>query len=83
MTRQVDDHLFPHWPAEVVLQIVDLVHDDDVGRCQALGLCIQHVAQDFGGHHHSGRIAIDGVISGEQPHLIWAQPRTKVPKLLI
>ena len=79
---KVQDHLFPDGAAKGVLEVVDLVehHHVEVGEVVAL---VEHVAQDFGGHHHHIGIAVDGVVAGEQPHTRCPDPRAEVSVFLV
>ena len=81
--RKVNDDFLPHRPAKVVLQVVHFVHHDHIGGGEALWLGVQHVAQHFGGHHHSGRVAIDRVVAGQQANVVGAEPAPQITKLLI
>ena len=48
-----------------------------------VGLRIQHVAEDLGGHHHDLGFAVEAQVTGEQAHLFGAKLRTKIPQLLV
>ena len=83
MGRQVDDHLLPHRPAIGVLQEVHLVedHEAEVGQRRRPG--VDHVAQHLGRHHDGRRVAVDGVVAGQQPDLADAVAGGEVAVLLV
>ena len=64
--RQVQDHLLPHRAAELVGQVMDLVHHH-MGQPGQVGRTgVQHVAQHLGGHHHHRRVRVDRGVAGQQ-----------------
>lgn len=62
---------------------MDLVHDHVAEAGEGLGARVQHVAEDFGGHDHDRRIAVDAVVTGEQADLVGAVPLDEVGVLLV
>ena len=64
--RKVDDHLFPDGAAGAVGEVVHLVEDHVAEVLQGRRARVEHVAQDLGGHHDHGGVAVDGVVPGEQ-----------------
>ena len=80
---QVDDHLLPDRAAEPVGEVVHLVHHDVAEPGQRRGAGVEHVAQHLGGHHHDRRLAVDGVVPGEQADLVGAVPSHQVGELLV
>ena len=62
---QVQDDLLPHRTAHAVRQEVHLVHHHVGKPLQRRGIGVEHVAQDFGGHHHDVGVTVDGLIPGE------------------
>ena len=81
--RQVDDHFLPNRSAVGVLQEVHFVehHYRQVAQRRAAG--VDHVAQHFCGHHHHGCVSVDGVVAGEQTHLLRPQALDQVVVLLV
>jgi hypothetical protein len=47
------------------------------------GLGVEHVAQHLGGHHDHGRVAVDGVVPGEQADCFLAVALGEVGVLLV
>ena len=80
---QVDQDLLPHRAAVRILQVVHLVHDDALQAAQGVAALVQHVAQDLGGHHHDGGLAVDRVVAGQQPDALAAVGRHEVAVLLV
>ena len=68
----MDDDLFPDRSTEPVCEIVDFIEDDIAERVKRSGMLVEHVTQDFGGHHHDVRLGIDGGVAGEQPDPVGA-----------
>ncbi len=62
---------------------MDLVHDDEPEIEQRAGAGVEHVAQDLGGHDDDGRLAIDGVVAGEEPDVARAVAIDEVGELLV
>jgi hypothetical protein len=81
--RQVDDDLLPHRAPVGVLEVVHLVEDDVLQPPQGRRRGVDHVAQDLGGHHHRGGLAVDGVVAGEQPDVGGAVASDQVAVLLV
>ncbi len=80
---QVDDHLFPHRPAEPVGEVVHLVHDDVREPVQGARPRVQHVAQHLGRHDDDGRLPVDRRVPGEQAHGVGAVAAHEVRVLLV
>ena len=80
---QVDDHLLPHRAAIGVLQVVDLVEHDQPEAVERRRAGVDHVAQHLGGHHHHGGVAVDRVVTGEQPDLSRPVAFAEVAELLV
>ena len=80
---QVDDHLFPHRPAQSIREVVDLVHHHEAEPLEEVGVRIQHVAQHLGGHHDHLGVGPDRGVPGQQAHLLGAQPVHQLTELLI
>jgi hypothetical protein len=83
LDREVDEHLLPDRAADPVLQVVDLVHDHEAQAGQGRAALVEHVAQHLGGHHHHRRIAVDGVVAGEQADVGGVVARDEVAELLV
>ncbi len=81
--REMDDDLLPDRPAHPVGQVVHLVHDDEAEAGEGLGAGVQHVAQHLGRHDDDGRLAVDGVVTGEQPDLVGTVAADEVVVLLV
>ena len=81
--RGMDDHLFPHRAAVGILQVMDLVEHDVAQPSQRRRVRVDHVAQDLGGHHDNGRVAVDRVVAGEEPHAGGAVAPAEVAELLV
>ena len=80
---QVQDHLFPHGPAELVGEVMDLVHHH-VGQPGQVGRAgVQHVAEHLGGHHHNRGVRIDRGVTGEQPDSVRTVLGDEIGELLI
>lgn len=79
----MDDHFLPDGAAEAVGEVVDLVHDDVAEAGEGLGSGVQHVAEDFGGHDHDRRVAVDAVVTGEEADLGGAVAPDEVGVLLV
>ncbi len=71
-TRQVgvQDDLLPHRPAELVGQVVDLVHHHRRQTVQIGRVGVEHVAQHLGGHHHDRCVRVDRGVAGEQADVL-------------
>ncbi len=69
---QVDEDLFPGRAALAVVEEMDLVDHDGV---EALELVArqQHVAEDLGRHHATGRVAPDDEVARDEPHPLLAE----------
>ena len=80
---QMDDHLLPHRAARRILEIVDFVKHDvpqpGEGGCPR----VDHVSQDLGRHHYDGRVAVDDVVAGQQPHAARAVLPNEIAELLV
>ncbi len=81
--RQVDHHLLPHRPAVGVLEEVHLVEHHVAKTPQRRRSCVDHVAEDLGGHHHHGSVSVDGVVTGEEPDPIEAVAADEIRVLLV
>ena len=81
--REVDDDLLPDRAAEPVGEVVHLVHHDVAEPGQRRGAGVEHVAQHLGGHHHDRRLAVDGVVAGEQADAVGAVAVDQVGVLLV
>jgi hypothetical protein len=81
--RQVQDDLLPHGAAEPVGQVVDLVHHHVAQTVQGGRARVEHVAQDLGGHHDDGRVAVDRRVAGEQADVGRAVAGGEVGELLV
>ena len=80
---QEDDHLFPDRPPETIGQIVHLVHHDETELVERRGVRVEHVAEHLSRHDDDGRLAVDRVVAGEQPHPIRAVPLREIVELLV
>jgi hypothetical protein len=83
LDRQVDQHLLPDGAADAVLQVVDLVHDHVAQPGEGGAALVEHVAQHLGGHHHHRRLAVDGVVAGQQADLRRTVAGHEVAELLV
>ncbi len=81
--RQVDDHLFPDGAARAVGEVVHLVKHHVAEVLQRARARVEHVAQDLGGHHHDGSVAVDGVVAGEQADRVGVVAPDQVVVLLV
>ena len=81
--RQVDDHLLPDGATAAVGEVVHLVHHDEAEPVQGARARVEHVAQHLGGHDDDRRLAVDGVVTGQQPHLVGAVAGHEVGVLLV
>jgi hypothetical protein len=66
--RGVDDDLLPHRAPVGVLEVVDLVEHHVAQPVEGRRAGVDHVAEDLGGHHDDGGVAVDGVVAGEEAH---------------
>ncbi len=80
---EVDDDLLPDGAAEAVGEVVHLVHHHVAEAVERAGARVQHVAQHLGGHHDHRRVAVDGVVAGEQADLGGAVALHQVAVLLV
>ena len=60
-----------------------LVHHHMGEGIEAIRLGVDHVAQNLGGHHDDGSIAIKRDITGEQADVLWAVAADEVVVLLV
>ena len=81
--RGVDDDLLPHRAPVGVLQVVDLVEDHVAQPVEGRRGGVDHVAQHLGGHHHHRRVAVDGVVPGQQADRLGAVAADQLPVLLV
>ncbi len=81
--REVDDDLLPHRAAVRVLQEVDLVEHDEAEVVERRRPGVDHVAQHLGRHHDDRRVAVDGVVAGEQADAADAVALAQVAELLV
>ena len=81
--REVDDDLLPDRAAHPVGEVVHLVHHDVPEAHERAGPGVQHVAEHLGGHHHDRRLAVDGVVTGEQADVLGAVALDQVLELLV
>ncbi len=77
----VHDDLLPHRPAPLVAHVVALVEDHVSQLVEAAR--IEHVAQDFRGHHQEAPARIDLDVAGEDAHHVFAEGAGEVPELLV
>ncbi len=80
--RQVNDHLLPDRPAIGVLQEVHLV-DHDRSEVAQVAAGVDHVPQHLGRHDDDRRVAVDRVVTGQEPHGIVAMDLDEVAVLLV
>ena len=80
---EVDDDLLPHRTAVGVLEEVDLVEHDQAEVVERGRPGVDHVAQHLGGHHHDRRLAVDGVVAGQQADATVAVALAQVAELLV
>ena len=80
---QMDDDLFPNRTAKPVGEVMHLVHHHIAEAAQRRRLRVNHVPQHLGGHHDDGRVAVDRVVSGEQPDRDLPVPGDEIVVLLI
>ena len=81
--RKVDDHLFPNGAPLPVSEVMHLVEDHVAQVLQCGRARVEHVPQDLGGHHDDGRVAVDGVVAGEQPNGVAVVAPYEVVVLLV
>ena len=81
--REVDQHLLPDGAAHPVLQVVHLVHDHVAQAAEGRAALVEHVAQHLGGHHHHRRLAVDGVVAGQQADVGRPVAGHEVAELLV
>ena len=81
--REVNDDLFPHRAAVRVLEVVHLVEDHESQTVEGRRPRVDHVAQHLGRHDHDGRVAVDRVVSREEPDAPGAVLAAQVPELLV
>jgi hypothetical protein len=62
---------------------VDLVEDDDPQIVQDGARLVDHVAQDLRRHHDQRSLAVDAVVSCEQPDVAGRVGAREVPELLV
>ena len=81
--RQVQDDLLPHRPAELVRQVVDLVHHH-MGQTLEVGRPgVQHVPQHLGGHHHHRGVRVDRGVAGQQADPVRTVLGDQIGELLV
>ena len=80
---RAEDDLLPDAASVGVLEVVNLVQHDIAQVRKAPGLGVDHVAQDLGRHDDDRRLAVYGVVPGQQAHLPGAVLAAEVPVLLI
>src|SRR5919202_4819412 len=82
------DGLFPNRAPLSVIHVVALIQHygfnaDQRGADFSNGCAIEHVAEDFGGHHQDWGIPVDGDITGEKTDLLCAKQLSKITQLLV
>ena len=79
----MNDDFFPDRAPDEILQIVDFIENDvcDVVQCSRTG--VDHVPQDFSGHHHHRRLAVDRVVSGQEPNPFCSVDLAELDELLV
>ena len=81
--RGVDDDLLPHRASESILEVVHLVEDHEAQVCQRIDVCIDHVAEDLGGHHDDRSIAVDHVVPSQQTDQVGTVLVHEIAELLV
>ena len=77
-----DDRLLPHVAALGVVEVVALVHHDDVGRRDVL-VGDDPVPQDLGDLDLDRRLAVDLVVAGREPDVALAEVGAQLAILLL
>ena len=67
--RAPNEHFLPHDAALLVGQEVDLVDDHVADVAQLVAADHEQVAQDLGGHHQQGCLAVDHCVAGGDAHV--------------
>ena len=78
----MEHDLFPDRSSKGVLEVVHLVHDDERQIVEGTSL-VEHVAQDFGGHHDDVGVGVDRVVAREQADPRRADPFAQIAILLV
>ena len=81
--RGEHENLLPHRAPIGILEIVDLVEDHHGQTFEQRRPGEDHVAEDFGGHHHHGRPGLVGHVPGQQAHLAVAVAQRELGELLV
>ncbi len=68
----MDDYLLPDWAAIGILQEMDLIENHNTQIVDAGRSRVDHVAQNFGGHHDDWCLWVDAVIACHQANLLRA-----------
>ena len=83
VAREVNDDLFPHRAPVRVLEVVHLVEDHEAQTLEGRRPRIDHVAQHLRRHDHDRGVAVDRVVSREEPDAPGAVLAAQVPELLV
>ena len=68
----MNDHFFPYRTSVRVLKEMHFIENDNSKIVHIGRAGINHVAQDFGRHHHDRRLGVNAVVSGKQPNFVCA-----------
>ena len=80
---QVKNDFFPDRSAELVGQIVNLVHHDKPQVFQQVALGVEHVAQDLGRHDDNARGRINARVTRQQAYFVDTVDRLQILKFLV
>ena len=62
--------LFPDRSPEFVSEVMNLIHDNKTKILQCKGIGVNHVTQNFGGHHYKGRLRIDACVTSQKTNSV-------------
>lgn len=79
----MDDDFLPDGAAEAVGEVVDLIHHHIAQVVKGCRVRVQHVPEDFRGHHDDGSVTVDACVAGEQPYIPGAVLLGKLSELLV
>ena len=85
--RTVNDRFFPDGSPLGIIHVMALIEHDrlHIGKriVMLIRFCIQHVAENLGGHHHHPCLAVNAQVTGHQANIFSPKLFTKIAQLLI
>ena len=66
----MNQDLFPDRSPKFVSKVMNLIHDNKTKILQCMGIGVNHVTQNFGGHHYQGRLGIDACVTSQKTNSV-------------